>query len=51
METNKSNTNGNSLNIEYIKIAIAEIVEEYFSNNTKSLFNIISEVRNKYDCD
>ena len=50
MEINKSKTNGNSLNIEYIKIVIEEIVEEYFSNNTKSLFDIISEMRNKYDC-
>ena len=51
MGTDRSNINGNSLNIEYIKIVIEKIVEEYFSNSTKSLLDIISEMRNKYDCD
>jgi len=51
MGTDRSNINGNGLNIEYITIVIEKIVEEYFSNNTKSLLDIISEMRNKYDCD
>jgi len=49
MGTDRSNINGNGLNIEYIRLVIEDIVEEYFSNNTKSLLDIISEMRNKYD--
>ena len=51
MGTDRSNSNGNGLNIEYIKVVIEEIVEVYFSNNTKSLVDIIAEMRNQYDCD
>lgn len=49
MGTDRSNINGNKLNIEYIRLVVEDIVEEYFSNPTKSLFDIISEMRNKYD--
>lgn len=38
------------INIQYIKIVVEEIVEEYFNNSTKSVIDIISEMRNKYDC-
>jgi hypothetical protein len=49
MDTDRSSINGNCLNIEHIRLTVDDIVKEYFSYTTKSLLDIISEMRNKYD--
>jgi len=51
MGTDRSNINGNGLNIEYIRMVVEKIVERYFNESTHTLIEIISEMRNKYDCD
>lgn len=52
MDADRSNVNGTSIkNIKYIKKVVNFIVEEYFESPTKSVLEIIEEMRNKYDCD
>ncbi len=50
MGTDRSDINRNDLNIEYIKIVVEKIVEVYFNEPSYELSDIISEMRNRYDC-
>lgn len=49
MGADRSNINRNSLNIDYIKIVVGEIVERYFNEDEKSLLDIIADIKIKYD--